>query len=66
MLLFAAFTLPATMISCTPGEKGAVVGGLIGAGAGAAIGDETGALLGGGLGAIAGSRIAKRRSGHYY
>lgn len=64
-LLLAAVTLPATMTSCTPGERGAVVGGLIGAGTGAAIGDGTGALIGGGVGALAGSRIAKRRSGYY-
>ncbi|HQW27701.1 MAG: hypothetical protein KA152_07105 [Verrucomicrobiales bacterium] len=58
MGLFAALT----MISCTPGERGALVGGAIGAGAGALIGDGTGALIGGAVGAIAGSEISKNRA----
>ncbi|HQZ28042.1 MAG TPA: YMGG-like glycine zipper-containing protein [Verrucomicrobiales bacterium] len=48
--------------SCTPGERGALVGGAIGAGTGALIGDGTGALVGGAIGAIAGSEISKKRA----
>ncbi|MDF1657148.1 MAG: glycine zipper 2TM domain-containing protein [Verrucomicrobiales bacterium] len=62
---FASFTFT----SCTPGERGAVTGGLIGAGAGALIGDSTGALIGGAIGAVAGSEISKNRAwrnGRYY
>lgn len=52
-----------TLISCTPGERGALTGGAIGAGAGALItGGTTGALVGGAVGAIAGSEISKNRS----
>lgn len=51
-----------TLISCTPGERGAVVGGAIGAGTGALIGDGTGALVGGAVGAVAGSHISKKRA----
>ncbi len=58
-------------VSCTPGERGAVVGGAIGAGTGALIGDGTGALIGGAIGAVAGSEISKNRArrnwyGHGY
>lgn len=49
-------------VSCTPGERGAVVGGAIGAGTGALIGDGTGALVGGAIGAVAGSEISKKRA----
>lgn len=56
--LFAA----STMVSCTPGERGAVVGGAIGAGTGALIGDGTGAVVGGVIGAVAGSEISKKRA----
>ncbi|HQW27583.1 MAG: hypothetical protein KA152_07625 [Verrucomicrobiales bacterium] len=58
-----------SMASCTPGERGALVGGAIGAGTGALItGGATGALVGGAVGAIAGSEISKNRSSrnHYY
>ncbi len=51
-----------TLTSCTPGERGALVGGAIGAGTGALIGDGTGALVGGAVGAIAGSEISKNRA----
>jgi hypothetical protein len=51
-----------SLISCTPGERGAVVGGAIGAGTGALIGDGTGALIGGAIGAVAGSEISKNRA----
>jgi osmotically inducible lipoprotein OsmB len=50
----------------TPGER-AVTGGLLGAGAGAAIGGATGgnpltgALIGGGVGAVGGAVTAPRR-----
>ena len=50
------------LVSCTPGEKGAVVGGITGAAIGGAVGDGTGAAIGGVTGAIAGSAIAKRRA----
>lgn len=57
-------------ISCTPGERGAVTGGLIGAGVGAAVtGGSTGALVGGAVGAVAGSNISKnraRRNGNWW
>jgi len=56
--LAASFALT----SCTPGERGALVGGAIGAGTGALIGDGTGALVGGAIGAIAGSEISKNRA----
>ena len=55
-----------TLISCTPGEKGAVVGGAIGAGTGALVGDGTGALVGGAVGAVAGSAIAKNKARKRY
>lgn len=58
-LALAAMT---TFTSCTPGERGAVVGGAIGAGTGALIGDGTGALIGGAIGAVAGSEISKKRA----
>jgi len=58
MGVFAALS----MISCTPGERGALVGGAIGAGTGALIGDGPGALIGGAVGAIAGSEISKNRA----
>lgn len=59
------------LVSCTPGERGAVTGGLIGAGTGALItGGSTGALVGGAVGAVAGSEISKNRAarnrGYYY
>jgi len=49
-------------ISCTPGERGAVSGGALGAGVGYLIGDETGALIGGALGATVGSEMSKNRA----
>jgi len=58
----AVLGLTFSMTSCTPGEKGAVVGGVTGAAIGGAVGDGTGALIGGAAGAIAGSSIAKRRA----
>ncbi|MDF1852261.1 MAG: glycine zipper domain-containing protein [Verrucomicrobiales bacterium] len=69
--LFGAFALASSLfVSCTPGEKGAVVGGATGAAVGAAVGDGTGAVIGGAVGAVAGSRIAKRNArrdhGYYY
>lgn len=57
-----ALITASSMISCTPGERGALVGGAIGAGTGALIGDGTGALVGGAVGAIAGSEISKNRA----
>lgn len=57
-----AFLAASTMTSCTPGERGALIGGAIGAGTGALIGDGTGALVGGAIGAIAGSEISKNRA----
>lgn len=58
----------ASLTSCSPGERGALIGGALGAGTGALIGDETGALVGGAIGAIAGSEISKNRAArnHYY
>ena len=61
-LLGIGLLATSTVISCTPGERGALVGGAIGAGAGALIGDGTGALIGGAVGAIAGSEISKNRA----
>lgn len=57
-----------TLTSCTPGERGALIGGALGAGTGALIGNEKGALIGGAIGAIAGSEISKNRAArnHYY
>lgn len=65
---FLAFAAAALLTSCTPGERGALVGGAIGAGTGALIGDGTGALVGGAIGAIAGSEISKNRAArnNYY
>ena len=67
-LSFLALTAAALLTSCTPGERGALVGGAIGAGTGALIGDGTGARVGGAIGAIAGSEISKNRAArnHYY
>lgn len=69
LTLFAiAFAASSLVVSCTPGQKGAAVGGAIGAGTGALIGDGTGALIGGAVGAVAGSAIAKnnaRRNGYH-
>jgi len=62
-LLAVALFLATSMISCTPGERGALTGGAIGAGAGALItGGSTGALVGGAIGAVAGSEISKDRA----
>lgn len=71
LLLLSALTLiSSALISCTPGQKGAVVGGATGAAVGAAVGDGTGAVIGGAVGAVAGSEIAKKRArrnrGYYY
>lgn len=55
-----------SLVSCTPGQKGAVVGGAIGAGTGALIGDGTGALIGGAVGAVAGSAVAKNQAKKKY
>jgi len=67
-LLALGLSAASLSISCTPGERGALVGGAIGAGTGALIGDGTGALIGGAVGAVAGSAISKkraRRNGYY-
>lgn len=56
------FLAASTMTSCTPGERGALIGGALGAGTGALIGDGTGALIGGAVGAVAGSEISKNRA----
>ncbi len=61
-LLAAGLVSVSTLTSCTPGERGALVGGAIGAGTGALIGDGTGALVGGAVGAVAGSEISKKRA----
>lgn len=60
------FAAVASLTSCTPGERGALIGGALGAGTGALIGDETGALVGGAIGAIAGSEISKNRASRNY
>lgn len=65
-LLGACALLGLGAVSCTPGERGAVVGGAIGAGTGALIGDGTGALIGGAIGAVAGSEISKKRARRNY
>jgi len=58
-----ALFISLSLISCTPGERGALTGGAIGAGTGALItGNSTGALVGGAIGAIAGSEISKNRA----
>lgn len=62
LLALAAIALA----SCTPGQKGAAVGGAIGAGTGALIGDGTGALIGGAVGAVAGSAVAKNQAKKKY
>ena len=65
-LLAGALALSTTFISCTPGERGAVVGGATGAGIGAAVAGSgnrgTGALIGGAVGAVAGSEMSKNRA----
>ncbi len=61
-LLAVGLAAASALTSCTPGERGALVGGAIGAGTGALIGDGTGALVGGAVGAIAGSEISKNRA----
>lgn len=66
LTLLAAIAATSLLVSCTPGEKGAIVGGAIGAGTGALIGDGTGALIGGAVGAVAGSAIAKNKAKKKY
>lgn len=62
-LLTVALATTTALISCTPGERGALTGGAIGAGTGALItGGSGGALVGGAVGAIAGSEISKNRA----
>ncbi|MDF1859804.1 MAG: glycine zipper 2TM domain-containing protein [Verrucomicrobiales bacterium] len=62
----AAIALSFTVISCTPGERGAVAGGASGAALGAVIAGSghraTGALIGGAVGAVAGSEMSKNRA----
>jgi len=65
--IFSALTLACSLfVSCTPGERGAVVGGATGAAIGGAVGDGTGALIGGAVGAVAGSQVAKERARRGY
>ncbi len=66
ILSLAAVAAATTLVSCTPGERGALAGGAIGAGVGAAIGDGPGAHIGGAVGAVAGSEIAKNRARDRY
>lgn len=66
VLLLLTLAAATTFTACTPGQKGAVVGGAIGAGTGALIGDGTGALIGGAVGAVAGSAVAKNRAKKKY
>lgn len=68
ILSLLAVAAASSLVSCTPGERGALIGGALGAGTGALIGDETGALVGGAIGAVAGSEISKNRAArnHYY
>ena len=61
-LSLACVALSAAFVSCTPGARGAVVGGATGAAIGAAVGDGTGAIIGGAVGAVAGSEISKRNA----
>jgi hypothetical protein len=61
-LSFLALLPVTALVSCTPGERGALIGGALGAGTGALVGDTTGALVGGAVGAIAGSEISKNRA----
>lgn len=62
-LLTLSFLATSVLVSCTPGERGALTGGAIGAGTGALItGGSTGALVGGAVGAVAGSEISKKRA----
>jgi hypothetical protein len=63
LLLLAAISLALAGCGNSTGSR-AVTGGLLGAGAGAAIGSTqgsagTGALIGGGLGALAGAATAR-------
>jgi len=65
LLLIASFVMVLAAAACgnSPGER-AVSGGLLGAGAGAAVGSMsgnagTGALIGGGLGAVGGAVTAR-------
>ncbi|MAS92267.1 MAG: hypothetical protein CMO55_03635 [Verrucomicrobiales bacterium] len=62
VLVAGALALASIGTSCTPGQRGAAVGGAIGAGTGALVGDGTGALVGGAIGAVAGSEISKKRA----
>ncbi|MBI5117805.1 cell envelope biogenesis protein OmpA [Candidatus Poribacteria bacterium] len=60
--LAVALLLAFVVVSCTTTEKGAVVGGALGAGTGAIIGHQTGstaggALIGGAVGAVGGGLI---------
>jgi hypothetical protein len=63
LLLIAALSLALAACGNSPGSR-AVSGGLLGAGAGAAVGSlsgnaGTGALVGGGLGAVGGAATAR-------
>jgi len=62
MLLAVVLVLAVAVMSCTTTQKGTVVGGGIGAGAGAIIGNQSGnsgegALIGGALGALTGAIV---------
>jgi hypothetical protein len=62
ILLAVVLVLAAGVMGCTTTQEGTVVGGGIGAGAGAIIGNQTGdagegALIGGALGALSGAII---------
>jgi len=66
LALLLVFILALTiLIGCTTTQKGATMGGLLGAGMGAIIGHQSGhigegALIGGGVGAITGALIGSQ------
>lgn len=69
-VLLLGLAITPIFTSCTPGERGAAVGGAAGAGLGAAIAGSgnraTGALIGGAVGAVAGSEMSKNRAHRNY
>lgn len=65
-LCLGILSMSFTFTSCTPGERGATTGALVGGGLGAAVAGSgnraTGALIGGAVGALAGSEMSKNRA----
>lgn len=62
LVLPAAISLPQLAVA----QEGAIVGGLLGLGIGAAVGGPRGAIIGGVTGAVLGSQIAPGYAGYFW